>query len=131
MAAFVLSPETPQHVPVTGTRLDIFPGSSTPAVFAARAPFWIGYGFIPTHGEAEPERHEPLDERTRFELTLDGAPVATHTDLDAEGTRAVGKLTVASFESGLAAGWHRFAGRWYVEGKLVLTSDTTIEFVEP
>jgi hypothetical protein len=131
MAAFVLSPEAPEHFPVLGTRLDIFPGSSTPAVFAARAPFWIGYGFVPTHGEVEPERREPLDERTRFGLILDGEPVTTHSVVHVEGSRVVRSLTVATFESGLAAGWHRFAGRWYVEDKLVVTSDMTIEFVEP
>ena len=71
MAAFVLSPETPEHVAVT--------------------------------------------------------PTSTSR---ARGRCA--RLTVATFECPAApSGWHRFAGRWYVEDKLVLTSDTTIEFVEP
>jgi hypothetical protein len=131
MAAFVLTPETPAHMPVEGKQLDIFPGSSNPSVFAARAPFWIGYGFVPAQGEAAAERQPPLDETTRFELAVDGEPVMMHTDVEVDGGRAVRRLTAATFESGLPAGWHRFAGRWYVEGKLVLTCDTSIEFVEP
>ena len=124
MAAVVLTPETPAGIPAAGNRIDILPGWSTPAVFAARAPFWIGYGFVPEHSGS-------LDEATRFELVVDGAPVGLHTDLELDGVRTVAKVAVASFDAGLDAGWHRFAGRWYVDDRLVLTSDASIEFVEP
>jgi hypothetical protein len=126
MAAVVLTPRAPPGIPASEPRLDIFPGASTPAVFAARTPFWIGYGFVQDHsGDAE------LGETTRFELAVDGEPVSTDTDLEVEDERTVSKLTAATFETGLPAGWHRFAGRWYVAGKLVLTSEASIEFVEP
>jgi hypothetical protein len=126
MAAVVLTPETPAGVRARGQRIDILPGASTPAVFAAGTPFWIGYGFVPSGPAAG-----SLDESTRFELALDGRPVSLFTDLEVDGPRTVGKVAVASFDAGLGAGWHRFAGRWYVADKLVLTSDTSIEFVEP
>lgn len=124
MAAVVLTPQAPAGIPSSEARIDIFPGASTPTMFAARTPFWIGYGFVP-QGERS------LGETTRFELAVDGEPVSTDTDLEVEDERTVSKLTVASFGAGLPAGWHRFAGRWYVEGKLILTSDASIEFVEP
>jgi hypothetical protein len=123
MAAVVLTPRAPAGVPTSGARIDIFPGAPTPALFAARAPFWIGYGFVPDE--------RTLDETTRFELSVDGEPVSTDTDLEVEDARLVSKHTVASFDAGLPAGWHRFAGRWYVEDRLVLSSDASIEFVEP
>ena len=126
MAAFVLTPETPKSLRAACTRLDIFPGSSRPAVFAARAPFWIGCGFVPTRDDGTGS----LDDATQFELGVDGEPVTVHTDAELEDGRTVGKLVLATFETGLPAGWHRFAGRWYVEGRLALTSDVSIEFVE-
>jgi hypothetical protein len=110
-------------------RLNLFPGSATPAVFAAGTAFWIGYGFVPESREADAE--DPgVDPETRFELEVDGEPVALVSDVKIEGGRTVWKVSAASFPSGLPAGWHRFAGRWYDAGQLVLTSDKTIEFVE-
>lgn len=130
MAAFVVvAPSAPSRIPRTGMRLNIFPGSATPAVFAAGAAFWIGYGFVPESGEAGAEQ-PGVDSETRFDLEVDGKPVTLVSDVKVEGGRTVRKLSVANFPSGLPAGWHRFAGRWYDAGKLVLTSDKTIEFVE-
>lgn len=131
MAAFVVvAPSDPTRVPRTGMRLNIFPGSATPAVFQADAPFWIGYGFVRDPGKPEEESLGSLDEETRFELEVDGQPVAVVTDLQIDGGRTVSKLSVASFGSGLPPGWHRIAGRWYDAGVLVLTSDRSIQFVE-
>ena len=135
MAAFVvLSPLATGIGPRTGTRLNIFPGSATPAVLPAGAPFWIGYGFVPepdeADAEAEAEAKWALDRETRFELEVDGEAVALVTDLRIEDGRTVSKLSVADFRSGLPLGWHRFSGRWYEAGALVLTSDRSIEFVE-
>jgi hypothetical protein len=46
MAAFVLdTPPEALDADRAGVQLGIFPGSATPSVFPARAPFWIGYGF--------------------------------------------------------------------------------------
>jgi hypothetical protein len=130
MAAFVvLSPLELGTGARPGTRLNIFPGSATPAVLPAGVSFWIGYGFLPEPDEAEPQW--ALDGETRFELEVDDEPVALVTDLRVEGGRTVSKLSVASFRSGLAAGWHRFSGRWYEAGSLVLTSESSIQFVEP
>jgi hypothetical protein len=130
MAAVVVSPFAPADAAPSGEPLSIFQGSATPTVFPANAPFWIGSAFVPEPGAQESTRPDTLDAETRFELDLDGEPVRLATDLRIEEGRTVEKLSVASFRTGLSAGWHRFAGRWYVAGKLVLTSDKSIEFVE-
>jgi hypothetical protein len=130
MAAFVVAPDTPADSRRTGVQLNVFPGSATPTVFSARTPFWIGCGFVPSPSGAAAE-DESLDAATRFELTVDGNSAAVEVDDRLEGERTVSKLAYATFEFGLTPGWHRFAARWYVSGRLVLTSDTSIEFVEP
>jgi hypothetical protein len=128
MAAFVVpAPTDPSSAPRTGTRLNIFPGAAAPTVFAAGAPFWIGYGFVP---EAREGVEAAVHPDTGFELFVDGELVALSTDLQVEGGRTVRKFTVAEFPQGLPAGWHVFAGRWYDAGALALTSDRSIEFVE-
>jgi len=125
MAAFVVGPPG-SELPVTGTQLNIFPGSATPSVFRAGEPFWIGYGFV-----AETESTERFDHDARFELEVDGEPVLLLTDLKGyDGPNATTKHSIANFESGLPVGWHRFAGRWYSRGQLVLTSDRSVQFVE-
>ena len=78
MAAFVVV--TPPEADGAARRLGIFPGSATPDVFPADAPFWVGYGFVPE--PAEPGEEPPgLDKDTRFELEVDGVPVAVEDDL--------------------------------------------------
>ena len=112
-----------------GSRVSIFPGSAPPAVFPAATPFWIGYGF--TSGPSpQPGDRPALGADTRFELSLDGEDVDLVTELVLEDGVPVSKLEIAGFPRGLAAGWHRFVGRWYDEGALVLSSDKTIQFVE-
>ena len=125
MAAFVVvSAPSSAGLRRTGTRLSIFPGSATPSIFQAREPFWIGYGFVPEPGG-------DLPGETRFELELDGHAVPLETDLEVDSTdQPLRKLSIATFESGLDPGWHRFSGRWYDGGRLVLTSDRSVEFVE-
>jgi len=128
MAAFVVvAPDGPSSAPRSGARLNVFPGSASPTVFAAGASFWIGYGFVP---EARDGAGATVHPDTGFELLVDGEPVALYTDLKAESGRTVRKFTVADFPQGLPPGWHVFAGRWYDEGVLALTSDRSIEFVE-
>jgi len=126
----VVSPPAASTVPKTGVRISIFPGSATPAMFAARTPFWIGYGFAAGPGGRPTDDREVLGVETRFELDLDGRPVRLVTDLQLEEGFTVSKLDVANFPEGLEAGWHRFVGRWYDEGALVLSSDKNIEFIE-
>jgi hypothetical protein len=92
-------------------------------------PFWIGYGFVREPGDSVRDLPE-LDPETRFELGVDGEPVPMAEDVKIERGRVVSKQCVACFASGLPAGWHRLAGRWYDAGSLVLTSDRWIEFVE-
>jgi hypothetical protein len=111
-------------------RLNIFPGSATPAVLPAGVAFWIGYGFVPEPSETDLADGWARDEETRFELELDGEPVTLATDLTVEGGRTVSKLSIADFHAGLPVGWHRFSGRWYEAGTLALTSERSIEFVE-
>lgn len=127
MAAVVVAPSAPPGIPPNGVAITIFPGSATPAVFAANAPFWIGSAFVPDSGDPEADA---LDETTRFELEVDGHPVRLATDLEVRGGRATQKLSIAVFGKGLPAGWHRFAGRWYAAGRLVLSNDRSIEFIE-
>jgi hypothetical protein len=127
MAAFVV---TSPEVPPTARRLSIFPGAATPAVFPADTPFWIGYGFLLERGHSSDECRMGLDDATRFELIVDGEGVPLQTDLRSGDGEPVSKHAVACFDSGLPAGWHRFQGRWYDSGTLVLTSDQAIQFVE-
>ena len=131
MAAFVVAPSSTSCVLRDGKRLSIFPGSATPSVFPAGDPFWIGYGFVPEPGDADGARAEMLDRETRFELEVDGCPITLLTDVKTDSRETpLSKHSVATFDSGLPAGWHRFSGRWYDSGTLVLTSDRSIEFVE-
>jgi hypothetical protein len=128
MAAFVVVALTgPSSAPRSGTRLNIFPGAATPAVFAAGAPFWIGYGFVPEARDGEAAQVHP---ETRFELLIDGVAVPLDTEVETEGGRTVRKFEAADFPGGLPPGWHQFSGRWYDAGELALASDRSIEFVE-
>jgi hypothetical protein len=127
MAAFVVvAPAGTSNAPRSGCRLNIFPGSATPSVFAAGTPFWIGYGFVPEAGDGGPSVHPD----TGFELLVDGQAVPLHTDVEIEDGHRVRKFTIADFRHGLPAGWHLLAGRWYDAGVLALTSDRSVEFVE-
>lgn len=130
MAAFVVvTPPEATGSPRVGGRLGIFPGSAAPAVFPADVPFWVGYGFVPDSAQSDRE-HSGLAADTRFELEVDGEPVAVEEEITIENGQALSKRCVAHFASGLPGGWHRFAGRWYDAGSLVLTSDRSVEFVE-
>jgi hypothetical protein len=96
-------------------------------VFAAGAPFWIGYGFVAEAGEGDQAMVHP---DTGFELLVDGDAVPLHTEFDSEHGLTLRKFTVARFPDGLPPDWHIFAARWYDEGSLALASDSAIEFVE-
>lgn len=129
MAAFVLV--TPPGSEVShrpGERIEIFPGSGTPAVYPARAPFWIGYGFARDPDDSEDT--QALGDDTRFELEVDGERVVLVTDVRVERGRAVSKHSFADFPAGLPLGWHNFDGRWYDHGRLVLSGRVSVEFVE-
>ncbi len=130
MSAFVVSTAGPRGVPLTGARIGIFPGSATPSVFPAHTPFWIGYGFVAEPGDTGAALADSAEGGTRFELEVDGKPAVLVTDVKEESGQPVSKHSVANFEAGLPAGWHRFAGRWYDGGRLMLSSERTIEFVE-
>ena len=112
-----------------GTRIGIFPGGATPAVYPADTAFWIGYGFAPELGDAAGTTQE-LGDETRFELDVDGTSVEMRTDVQMEGAAPRRKTDLAEFPSGLPAGWHEFVGRWYDGGKLILSSRASIQFVE-
>lgn len=130
MAAFVLVPSGRGNGHMRlGERINLFPGSATPAVFTAGEPFWIGYGFV-AEPRAPSSEAEPFDERTRFELRVDGHPIAMTTEAEEEGGIPVRRVDAAEFPSGLPAGWHDFSGRWYEQDSLVLSSRTAIQFVE-
>jgi hypothetical protein len=110
------------------TRLDIFPGGTTPAVYPAATGFWVGYAFAPDREESPDDPQ--LDDTTRFELDVDGVEVEMQSNLRHAGNVAVRKTDYADFPAGLAAGWHDFVGRWYDRGKLILSRRASIEFVE-
>jgi hypothetical protein len=130
MAAFVLVPPGPVNGHARpGERLNLFPGSATPAVFTAGEPFWIGYGFVAEPRSPSPEA-EAFDDRTRFELAVDGQVVPMLSDVHEEGGVAIRRVDVAEFPEGLPAGWHDFSGRWYEQDRLILSSRTAIQFVE-
>jgi len=112
----------------SGARLDIFPGGATPAVFPARTPFWVGYGFA-SDSTATGERSLDGD-LMRFELEVDGVSVDAQIELTHQGDAIVRKAVVAEFPSGLPAGWHELAGRWYEGERLLFASRADVEFVE-
>ena len=111
------------------TRISIFPGGATPAVYPADTAFWVGYGFAPELGDLADEPPE-LGDETRFELEVDRVPAEMRTDLQMERAAPLRKTDLAEFPEGLPAGWHELAGRWYDRGKLILSSRASIEFVE-
>jgi hypothetical protein len=107
-------------------RIGIFPGGPTTTMYPANTPFWVGYGFA-----AEPGSETGLDAaRTRFELDVNGQPVPTRTELYEDAGRPVRKTDVAEFPAGLGVGWHDFGGRWYDDGRLVVSRRAAIQFVE-
>ena len=112
----------------TGDRISIFPGSAAPAMYPAGTPFWIGYGFAAGPAGGAQER-VALGAETRFELEVDGEPVPLAAEEGMDGDLAVSRLEIANFPAGLEPGWHRFLGRWYDEGALVLSTDRTIQFI--
>jgi hypothetical protein len=127
MAALVVTVFPASRVGGREGRIGIFPGGATPTMYPARTPFWVGYGFA-----ADPEDGSAFDESaTWFELDVDGEPVSMRTDVHSESGRPLRKANVAEFPAGLPLGWHHFVGRWYDGGRLILSSRTTIEFVEP
>lgn len=130
MTAVVVAPLAPRGVQLNGALLNIFPGSATPSVFPAYAPFWIGSAFVPDSADPVVDGSDELYDKTRFELDVDGVAIRLATDLEIADGRTVQKLSIGIFAAGLPAGWHRFSARWYVEGKLVLSSDRSIEFTE-
>jgi len=125
----VLDLATPADETAADVRLDVFPGSATPAVFPAASSFWIGYGFAPDPGAPS---GETLDEgASRFELEVDGEPVESRSELTYDGAALLRKTVRVDFPDGLPVGWHELSARWYDGGKLLLASKAAIEFVEP
>jgi hypothetical protein len=126
MAALVFTVSPTDDLGDRESRIGILPGGATPAMYPAETPFWVGYGFA-----ADPEGGAALDEAsTRFELDVDGEPVSIVTDVHRDSGRPLRKVNFAQFPSGLPAGWHDFVGRWYDNGRLILSSHSIIEFVE-
>jgi len=127
MAALVVTVSPANGMSDKEGRIGIFPGGATPTMYPANTPFWVGYGFAADSSERSGELE---DAGTRFELDVDGTPVSMRTDLREESGIPVRKTNVAEFPDGLPVGWHDFSGRWYDGGRLILSSRTTIEFVD-
>ncbi|HEX4747560.1 MAG TPA: hypothetical protein VFU99_11845 [Gaiellaceae bacterium] len=126
MAALVVTVSPANGMSDREGRIGIFPGGATTTMYPADTSFWVGYGFA-----ADPAGDPELDsEGTRFELDVDGSPVAMLTDLHAESGLPVRKTNIAEFPGGLPAGWHDFSGRWFDGGRLILSSRASIQFVE-
>jgi hypothetical protein len=127
MAALVVTLSRADALGDVGMRIGVFPGGASPTIYPANMPFWIGYGFM-----AEPGSSAPLDgHATRFELDVDGEPALMATDVRGESDVSRRKTDIADFPAGLPPGWHDFAGRWFDAGRLVLSSRSVIQFVEP
>ena len=129
MAALVVTVSPANGMGRADARIGIFPGGVTPSVFPAGTPFWIGYGFAPEQEDGA-AKHSELGPDTRFELDVDGSRAPMLTDLRTRGSSSVRKTDIAEFPAGLPLGWHDFVGRWYDNGKLILSSRASIEFVE-
>jgi hypothetical protein len=126
MAALVVTLSPASEVGDPERRIGIFPGGATPTMHPADTPFWVGYGFA-----ADPDDGAAIDgQSTRFELDVDGKPVAMLTDVHRDSGRTVRKTNIAEFPMGLPIGWHDFTGRWYDGGRLILSSRAAIQFVE-
>jgi hypothetical protein len=126
MAALVVTVSPANGMSEREGRIGIFPGGVTTTMYPANTPFWVGYGFA-----AEPSGDPELEsEGTRFELDVDGQPASMLTDLRPESGFPVRKTNIAEFENGLPAGWHDFSGRWYDGGCLILSSRTSVQFIE-
>jgi hypothetical protein len=126
MAALVVSVPPPNGLGESERRIGIFPGAATTTMYPADTAFWVAYGFA-----TEPGSRASLDdESTRFELDVDGRPVSMRTELRADAGPPVRKTDVAEFRSGLPVGWHDFTGRWYEDGRLILSSRVAIQFVD-
>lgn len=130
MAALLVVTTSPADCDWVGRRIGIFPGGPTPTMFPAGAPFWIGYGFVPTPGDLEGNTPGFLSPDTRFELDVDGERVSLLTELAKDDETPIRKTDFVNFPGGLAPGWHEFVGRWYEAGALILSSRAQIEFVE-
>jgi hypothetical protein len=114
---------------LAGTRIGIFPGAATPSVFPAGTSFWVGYEFVAEQRDEAAGVGE-LGPGTRFELDVDGERIPMRGRVRKGKSAPARKADVAEFPAGLPAGWHDFAGRWYDGGRLVLSTRTSIEFVE-
>lgn len=126
MAALVVTVSSPAGMPDSEGRIGIFPGGATTAMYPAETAFWVGYGFT---GDA-PGAEDVQGSGTRFELDVDGTPVAMTTELRWAADELVGKTDIAELPDGLPVGWHDFAGRWFDNGRLVLSSRVSVQFVE-
>jgi hypothetical protein len=126
MAALVVTVSPANGMADREGRIGIFPGGATTTMYPADTPFWVGYGFA-----AEPGSESGIDEAgTRFELDVDGEPVSMLTDVGSDAGLPVRKTNIADFPAGLPAGWHDLTGRWFDDGRLVLSSRTAIQFVD-
>lgn len=127
MAALVVTVSPANGLGEKEGRIGIFPGGATPTMYPANTAFWVGYGFAADSvGGVDPD-----DDGTRFELDVDGEAVSMLTDVHTDAGTPVRKTNIAEFPAGLPAGWHDFNGRWYDGGRLILSSRSTIQFVEP
>ena len=124
MSALVVTLSPANDMMERGGRVEIFPGGATTTMYPANTAFWIGYGFA-----AESGADAEFEESTRFELDVDGIAASMLTDIRRD-ERPPRKTNIAAFPSGLPAGWHDFTGRWYDQGRLVLSSRAAIQFVE-
>ena len=127
-AAFVVAPAGAMRIPTTGTRILLGQCVVSPCVstYPAGEPFYVSHGFI-TDG-SEVQLSQLLDPGTRFELTVDGQPVASALDLDVTADPP-SKAYVTNFRFGLA-GVHTLVGCWYAQGVLQYCGTRVITFTE-
>ena len=96
MAALVVTVSPANGMSGREGRIGIFPGGATTTMYAAGAPFWVGYEFAADPGGVELE-----SEGTRFELDVDGAHVSMLTAVHEDAGLPVRKTNVAEFPDGV------------------------------
>ena len=104
-----------------GPRIALF---GAPASFPAETPFHVTQGFTCELGKAA-----CLSGFTHFDLSVDGQPMSSATDLvfGDDGT-LLAKLDLTNFRDGLPAGTHTLSAQWYYLGALEQTQTVVIDF---
>jgi hypothetical protein len=126
LALVAAQPASARHETLDGNPIGLFNPNAPPRVIPASEPSFVGHGWRPTLEQwrslSAAERQEFLDDSVwRFELSIDGVPVALERSFHADRFEIAGetettmlKVHFVQFEAGhFAPGTYDFEGRWY------------------